>query len=265
MTVPIAFLPLMLVGLLLVGPRLATAQGLTPPPQVQAGYYRLRLGNFLITALSDGSAPVPVVPLLINVPPARVRQLLASQYLSDSVATSINTYLIDTGTKRLLVDTGAGSFYGPAGGHLLTSLRAAGYQPEQIDAVLLTHLHSDHSGGLVQGGQLTFPNATVYAAQPEVDFWLTPANQAKVAAANRHQFKEAETTVRPVLTAGKLKTFRGDAELFPGVRPLARPGHTPGHSGLRGREPRPKAGAVGRFTARGRGAICRPHHRRYHR
>lgn len=217
-----------LAGLLLI----IAAPVFPEPPRSQAGYYRLALGDFTITALSDGTVPLPAAKLLLNTTPARVGQLLARAYLPDSVPTSINAYLIDTGNQRLLVDTGAGSLFGANGGHLLASLQAAGYQPAQIDAVLLTHIHADHSGGLVQGPgrQLTFPNATVYVAQREADFWLTPANRGRVPASHVHTFDEAEQTVRPVAAAGKLKPFRGNAELFPGVRPVASPGHGPGHT-----------------------------------
>ncbi len=222
-----------LAGLLLAAAAPAVlAQAPNLPPRTQAGYYRLALGDFTITALSDGTTPLPTAQLLLNTTPAQVRQRLAHDFLPDSVPTSINAYLIDTGTRRLLVDAGAGSLFGASGGHLLASLRAAGYEPAQVDAVLLTHIHADHSGGLVQGPgrQLTFPNATVYVPQREADFWLTPANRNKVPASHAHTFDEAEQTVRPVLAAGKLKPFPANAELFPGVRAVASPGHGPGHT-----------------------------------
>lgn len=210
----------------------ALAQAPVSPPRTQAGYYRLALGDFTVTALSDGTIALPAAKLLLNTTPAQVHQRLAYDFLPDSVPVSINAYLIDTGTHRVLVDAGAGSLFGANGGHLLASLRAAGYEPAQVDAVLLTHIHADHSGGLVQGPgrPLTFPNATVYVAQREADFWLTPANRAKAPASHAHSFDEAEQTVRPVLAAGKLKPFSGDRELFPGVRAVASPGHGPGHT-----------------------------------
>ena len=188
-----------LAGLLLVAAApAALAQAPTPPPRTQAGYYRLALGDFTVTALSDGTIALPAAKLLLNTTPAQVHQRLARNFLPNSVPTSINAYLIDTGTQRRLVDTGAGSLFGASGGHLLTSLRAAGYEPAQIDAVLLTHIHADHSGGLVQGPdrQLTFPNATVYVAQRAADFWLTPANRSKVPARHTHTFRPKPEALR---------------------------------------------------------------------
>lgn len=209
----------------------AAAAQTTGGTRAQPGYYRMPFGSFTITALSDGTVPLPVSKLLLNTTPAQVKQLLAREYLQEPLEISINAYLIDTGTRRILIDTGAGGLFGPDnGGRLLTSLRAAGYEPTQIDAVLLTHIHGDHSGGLMQGRQLTFPNAFVYVEQQEVDFWLTPANQAKVAAHHRHSFPEAEASVRPVVAAGRLKPFHGQTELFPGIEAVPSAGHSPGHS-----------------------------------
>lgn len=209
----------------------ALAQTPSAIPPGQTGFYRLRLGDFTVTALSDGTVPLPVGQLLTNTTPAEVKRLLAREFLQEPLEISINAYLIDTGTRRVLVDTGAGALFGPLnGGRLLASLRAAGYEPTQIDAVLLTHIHGDHSGGLVNGQQLAFPNAVVYVDQRDVDLWLNPVNRARAAARHQHSFAEAEATVRPVLAAGKLKPFAGNTELWPGIRTVASPGHTPGHS-----------------------------------
>jgi glyoxylase-like metal-dependent hydrolase (beta-lactamase superfamily II) len=82
--------------------------------------------------------------------------------LTNPVSIAINAYLLDDGTRRLLLDTGAGDLMGASAGQLLASLVQAGYQPEQIDAVLLTHIHGDHSGGLLAGAQLAFSNAKLY-------------------------------------------------------------------------------------------------------
>ncbi|MBR7784855.1 MBL fold metallo-hydrolase, partial [Undibacterium luofuense] len=88
-------------------------------------------------------------------------------------------YLINTGSKLILIDTGAGSLFGPTLGKLQANLKAAGYSPEQVDEIYITHMHPDHVGGLMQGDSVVFPNAVVRADQHDVDFWLSQANLDK--------------------------------------------------------------------------------------
>jgi glyoxylase-like metal-dependent hydrolase (beta-lactamase superfamily II) len=111
----------------------------------------------------------------------------------------------------------------------LVSLAAAGYQPQQIDDILITHIHTDHSGGLVEGDRLAFPNATIHVGKPDVDFFLNPAN-ATASGYDRKYFDEAAKTIGPYIRAGKVKTFTGRTEILPGVTAIPTPGHTPGHS-----------------------------------
>jgi len=224
--------------LLLLGQLLSPAYAQGQPPvapvpmqKTQApGYYRMMLGKFEVTAVSDGTVTIALDKLLNSITPQALRQRLAANDLGTQVETSINTFLINTGEHLILVDTGSGPLFGSNGGRLLDNLRAAGYPPEQIDTVLLTHIHADHSGGLVHNGKLALPNATVYVNQRDVDFWLNPANMASVRTGEKHTFAESESSLRPVIQAGRLKTFSGETELFPGVRAVPDPGHTPGHT-----------------------------------
>lgn len=208
----------------------AAAQTAPAAMQAQPGYYRVKIGAINVTALSDGTVPQALHELLTNTTPGEVDQLLAHAHLAYPVEASVNAYVIELGTRLVLVDTGAGSYYGPTLGHLLANLRAGGYQPEQITDVLLTHIHTDHSGGLLNGSQRAFPNATLHVSKAETDFWLSDASLAKAPADARHYFQEARATVQPYVAAGKVRTFTGNGELFPGLRTIASPGHTPGHT-----------------------------------
>ena len=194
------------------------------------GFFRMMLGNFEITALSDGTVDLPVDKLLTNTTPGKVDQALGKAFLKAPLETSVNGYLINTGTKLVLVDTGAASLFGPTLGKLVSNLKAAGYTPDQVDAVLITHMHPDHVGGLMSEGKLVFANATVHADRHDADFWLSQANMDKAPKESQGFFQGAMASMNPYVTAGKFKPFNGNTELVPGIKAQASAGHTPGHS-----------------------------------
>ncbi len=203
--------------------------GRSTPTQVP-GVYSFGLGEFTITALSDGTVPQDLDKVLTNANSTEVEQLLDRDFLTNPVEASINAFVVDTKDKQILVDTGVGQLFGKGlGGKLQLSLKAAGYAPDEIDTILLTHIHADHSGGLVENEQLMFPTATVYVGKPDVDFWLNPTNAERLNLERRY-FDEAVKTVKPYLDAGKLKSFSGETTILPGITAHPTPGHTPGHS-----------------------------------
>lgn len=219
---------LTLVASLLVSSPLLAAEQTAARDQQAPGYYRMTLGKLRITAVSDGTVTVPLDTLLTHVSPEKLREAMARDALTPQAETSINAYVIDDGKKRVLVDTGAGELFGRNGGHLLTNLAAAGYPAETIDTVLLTHIHADHSGGVSRAGKPAFPKAEVFVDKRDVDFWLNPANVNRVEASQAHTFAESERTLRPVINAGRLKTFLAPATLPGGIRAESTAGHTPG-------------------------------------
>src|SRR6195256_2439436 len=152
----------------------AGAEAGAPQQKTQApGYYRLMLGEFEVTVLSDGTFQADLGKILTNITPKELDAALARSFLKAPVETSVNGYLINTGSKLVLVDTGAAKLFGPTLGNLADNLKAAGYQPEQVDEVYITHMHPDHVGGLMAGENMAFPNAVVRASQKDADFWLS--------------------------------------------------------------------------------------------
>ena len=194
------------------------------------GWYRMMLGDFEVTALSDGTVQLPMDKILTNTTPAKVEAALKNAYMKAPVETSVNAYLINTGSKLVLIDAGAGSLFGPTLGKLLASLKASGYQPEQVDEIYVTHMHPDHVGGLANNGKIVFPNATVRAAKAEADQWLSQANLDKAPEAAKGFFQGAMASVNPYVTANKFKAFEGETELVPGIRAVPAAGHTNGHT-----------------------------------
>jgi len=212
--------------LLFAGPTLASA----PLQKTQGpGYYRQMLGDFEVTVISDGTLPFNVHQLLTNTTPERIDAALERAFQKEPVEFSVNAYLVNTGTKLVLIDTGAGSF-GPGVGQLLGNLEAAGYKPEQVDEIYITHMHGDHIGGLTRNGKANFPNATVRAAKAEADHWLSQAKMSAASEQARGGFKSAMAALEPYIAAKHFRPFDGDVELVPGVRAVAAHGHTPGHT-----------------------------------
>jgi glyoxylase-like metal-dependent hydrolase (beta-lactamase superfamily II) len=209
---------------------IAPAQAAAPMVKTQApGYFRLMLGQFEVTALSDGTVDLPMDKFLKE-PAAVTTKALAASWLGVPTETSVNAFLINTGTKLVLVDTGAGGLFGPTLGGLVASLKAAGYQPEQVDDIVITHMHGDHIGGLSADGKLAFPNATLHADQHDVDFWLSKAQLEKAPADQKGAFQGAMGMVNPYIAAGHFQPITADGDIVPGVRSQASYGHTPGHT-----------------------------------
>lgn len=193
------------------------------------GYYRMTLGDFEVTALSDGTVPLPVDKLLQGMPKAKLDAALAKSYLKAPVETSVNCYLVNTGTKLVLIDAGAGALFGPTLGKLVGSLAAAGYKPEQIDEIYITHLHPDHVGNLAKDGKLVFPNAIVRAGKADADQFLSKENLDKAPDAMKGFYQGAQASLNPYVSANKFKAIEADGELVPGIKAVNSNGHTPGH------------------------------------
>jgi glyoxylase-like metal-dependent hydrolase (beta-lactamase superfamily II) len=207
------------------------AQAGAPQVKTQApGYYRMMLGDVEITALSDGTFPMDASKMLTHITPQQLDADLGRSLLKEPIETSVNAFLINTGSKLVLIDTGSGSFFVPSVGKLLLNLKASGYTPEQIDEIYVTHMHGDHIGGLSADGKRTYPNAIVRASQQEADFWLSKAHMDAAPADAKESYQSAMNMLNPYLAAGKFKPFSGDVELVPGIRAMATPGHTAGHT-----------------------------------
>lgn len=202
-----------------------------PMAKAQApGYFRMMLGDFEVTALHDGSIDLKPTELLTNVKPAEVTKLLGRNFQKEPIALAVNAYLVNTGAKLVMIDSGTGALGGPTLGGLIANLKAAGYQPEQVDEIYITHMHFDHLGGLMAGDKLAFPNAVVRADKHDADFWLSQANHDKAPDAFKPFFKHAQNSLNPYIAANRFKPFDGNTELVPGVKAVAARGHTAGHS-----------------------------------
>lgn len=193
-----------------------------------AGWYRAKVGDIEVTALLDTTARLPMVQFLVGAPKEQLSAAMARHFLSDEPEVSVNAYLVNTGGKLVLIDTGLGTGMGSTP-MLLKNLRAAGYRPEQVDEVCITHMHTDHIGGLAVAGKRVFPNAVLRIDKADTDHWLAepPADAPKDA---RASFEATRALIGPYQAAGKLRPFEGETQVAPGVTAVPAHGHTPGHA-----------------------------------
>lgn len=203
-----------------------------PSPQAP-GFFRMQLGDFVVTALYDGYNLL-ATSRMSGMPDAEIQSHLHDSFLDSAqgVQTAVNAYLVQSAAHLLLIDAGGGSCYSHSLGHVIDNLRAAGYAPSQVTAVLLTHLHSDHVCGIIDAaGKPVFNNATLYVARAEADYWLDPQIAANAPEARKRTFSFAQKALAPYQQAGRLVRFDPTTPLPAqlGIEPLH--GHTPGHTG----------------------------------
>jgi len=195
-----------------------------------AGALRYMVGEYEVTALLDGFLDV-TPEVVVGYDEAEGQRLRDKSMIEgEALRIPVNAFLINTGEQLILVDAGTADAMGPTMGRLPTALDAAGVSPDQIDAILITHMHPDHLFGVLDsGGKRLFANAELIL--PEVDnaFWFDDAAMN----AAPEQFKPFFLGARGAADAykGNQTLFSGEEEILPGIRPLALPGHTPGHTG----------------------------------
>ncbi|HEY6431613.1 MAG TPA: MBL fold metallo-hydrolase [Acetobacteraceae bacterium] len=200
-------------------------------PQHQVpGVYHRRIGDIVVTALSDGYLD-GTVDVLRNIAPAEATRMLTEAFRPGR-RTSVNCYAIRAGGRLVLIETGSGNYLQPTAGRLQSNLRAAGIDPAEVELVLLTHMHPDHSAGLTDRttGQRLFPNAELVVHENEPRHWDDDAAMAQASErAKQLYFKAAREQIAPY--RDRLRTFNNSKEVFPGITTVLLNGHTPGHSG----------------------------------
>lgn len=207
-------------------------QGANPPR-----FHRLKLGDVEVTTLLDGAMQGQASNIQNFFPdstPAEIAPLRARAFAIDAgLHQPVGAYVINTGRNLAMIDVGGHSSFIPTTGGTLAALRAAGYRPEDVDTVLLTHIHPEHALGLSYDGTTrNFPNAEIVVTQIDHQFWTDPAMESRVPQGQR--FIEAgRRAIRPY--GGRIRTveMREGLEVIPGVFMVPAPGHTPGHVSFR--------------------------------
>lgn len=214
-----------------LAPTLARARAPQTGAQVP-GIYRRKLGDIEITAILDGYVPLNAQAFLAG-DPAQMRQLLAAAGQSENLPTSVNAFVVNTKDRTYLLDTGTGAntAFGPTLGRLEANLKAAGIEPGQIDAVILTHAHPDHHEGLLTAEKTArFTNAELILHEAEYAFWHDDGILNQAPAEVKPFFASARAALAPY--AARTRKVKA-GEVAPGIVLEHAPGHTPGHSILR--------------------------------
>ena len=193
-------------------------------------WHRFVLGDAEVTVVSDGPLPLgPPKGTFVGVPDEEVRKMLSDNFLNpDNVVLEQNSPIVNTGDKLILFDTGMGTSkaFGPTTGRQQKSMAEAGIKPGDIDAVVLSHAHIDHIGGLVGADDKPlFPNAQFYITQSDFDFWT---DEGKLGSPLKDFVVHARKNLMPV--RDRIVFIKDGQEFLPGVQAIAAPGHTVGHT-----------------------------------
>ena len=191
--------------------------------QTNEKIFLTKFGSGRVYLLSEVQRNVNAVILIGSTPE------IYNEFVPDGTfPTATNAFLWQINGKNILFDTGFGRF-------LIDNLQSIKVKAEDIDAICISHMHGDHIGGLLRDDQVVFPNAALYLAQPEYDYWMSDEAMNQMPEKARGGFSFA----RKVIEAYKdrLHLFEPKAidspnheELWPGIKPIAAFGHTPGHT-----------------------------------
>lgn len=205
----------------------------SPAPQQSRqapGFYRYKVGDIEVTAIQDGFARRPLEGFVRNAELAQVQQAMQDAFLpSDALSITFTTLVLRQNGRVTVIDTGNGDSGAPTSGLWMSNFRAAGFDPAQVDAVVISHFHGDHINGMrLKDGTAVFPKAEVLVPAAEWDFWMDDVRMSQAPEAMKGGFQGVRRVFGPI--AKDVKRYEAGKEIVPGLTSIATPGHTPGHT-----------------------------------
>jgi len=216
-------------------PALAQTNNSMPTPQPSAsaqapGFYRYKVGDIEVTAVNDGFATRPLEGFIRNAELPAVQKAMEEAFLpKDRLPITFTTLVLRQNGRVTLIDTGNGDLGAPTSGTWMANFRAAGFDPAQVDTVIISHFHGDHINGLrLKDGTAVFPKAEIMVPAKEWDFWMDETRMNQAPEGMKGAFQNVHRVFDPV--AKDVKRYEADKEIVPGLTSIAAPGHTPGHT-----------------------------------
>ncbi|MGO4573945.1 MBL fold metallo-hydrolase [Microvirga sp. 2TAF3] len=213
----------------------ALAQTNAPTPNASAsrqapGFYRYKVGDVEVTAINDGFATRPLEGFIRNAELAQVQKAMQEAFLStESLPITFTTLVLRQNSRLTLIDTGNGDSGAPTSGTWMANFRAAGFDPADVDTVVISHFHGDHINGLrLKNGTAVFPKAEIMVPATEWDFWMDDARMNQAPEGMKGAFQGVRRVFGPV--AKDVKRYDAGKDVVPGLTAIAAPGHTPGHT-----------------------------------
>ncbi len=192
---------------------------------------RFKLGDFEITTLYDGAVKIPKVHPIFgkNQKIEDVKAHLVENHLPpDKMAISFTPVIVNTGKELVMFDSGYGEERRDKGaGKTTAALAAAGYKPDQIDVVIITHCHPDHVSGLMENGKAVYPNARYVSGDVEYNFW---SKKDHLESSDKNMVRRATAVHNNLVPLAEKATFiKTGGDVVPGITSVESSGHTPGH------------------------------------
>ena len=214
------------------------ARAAAPAADKQApSFYRYKVGDIQVTVVSDGRFTFPLQDSFItNAKKEEVNAVLENAFLPRDIFTIYFAPLvINTGGKLVVIDTGNGPVARQkvkTNGAFAENMAAAGFDPNAVDMVVISHFHTDHVNGLLSAdGTPAFPNAEVLVPALEHKYWTDAGEESRAPTPRIADiFKGVRRVIGNAEVAKRLRTYEWDKEVIPGVLAVGTPGHTPGHT-----------------------------------